>query len=191
MKVPFGYLKREAIAQRGSRRGLWKDIRRLVRTGDFTLGEPLQSFERAFAKVTGYKHAIGVNSGTDALAISLMCIGNYGGVITVPNTFYATVGAIYQSQGYPIFCDVGPDYLMDWSKRSNVVRSFHHSPVIPVAWAGHSLANWHPPEVSEKEGHKLILDNAQAIGTPKPAFAHIAACYSLHPLKNVHVWGDG
>ena len=92
MKVRYSYLKQ----QFSNCDDLWKDLKNFVSTGDFTLGKPLQKFERSFAKLIGTKYAVGVNSGTDAIKLSLKCLGiGYGDeVITTANTFVATVGAI-------------------------------------------------------------------------------------------------
>ena len=49
----------------------WEQLKDFVHTGDFTLGKPLQEFEERFARLIGTKHAIGVNSGTDAIKLSL------------------------------------------------------------------------------------------------------------------------
>ena len=71
MKVRYSYLPQ----QFGDCEDLWQDLRDFVATGDFTLGEPLKRFEKNFAKLIGTKYAIGVNSGTDAIKLSLKTIG--------------------------------------------------------------------------------------------------------------------
>ena len=74
---------------------LWQELKDFVKTGDFTLGQPLSQFEKKFAELIGTSHAVGVNSGTDAIKLSLKALGvGYGDeVITAANTFVATVGA--------------------------------------------------------------------------------------------------
>ena len=71
---------------------LWRDLKKFVKTGDFTLGKELHKFERKFAKLIGTKYAVGVNSGTDAIKLSLKVIGIKPGdeVITTANTFVAS-----------------------------------------------------------------------------------------------------
>ncbi|MEM7429718.1 MAG: DegT/DnrJ/EryC1/StrS family aminotransferase, partial [Pseudomonadota bacterium] len=75
---------------------IFDELRELVKSGDFTLGKVVGEFETMFAEALGVKHAIGVNSGTDALKIPLKALGLGPGdeVITCANTFWATVGAI-------------------------------------------------------------------------------------------------
>ena len=70
MKVRYSYLSQ----QFEDCDDLWQDLRDFVATGDFTLGEPLTKFESSFAKLIGTKYAIGVNSGTDAIKLSLKAL---------------------------------------------------------------------------------------------------------------------
>ena len=91
MNVPYSYLD-EQFANIDE---YLADVRKLVQSGDFTLGEPVTEFEERFAKLCGLPYAIGVGSGTDALILSLKILGIGPGdeVITTPNTFISTVGA--------------------------------------------------------------------------------------------------
>ncbi len=95
MRVNFSYLDR----QFADAEPYLDDLRELVKTGDFTIGKPLAEFERRVAKIMDVPHVVGVNSGTDAIAMSLQMLGVKAGdeVITTPNTFIATVGAIVQT----------------------------------------------------------------------------------------------
>ena len=63
MKVRYSYLKQ----QFSNSEDLWKNLKKFVSTGDFTLGKELKSFENKFANLIGTKFAVGVNSGTDAI----------------------------------------------------------------------------------------------------------------------------
>ena len=67
MQVRYSYLQQ----QFKDCDDLWEKLKEFVPTGDFTLGKPLQEFEEKFAKLIGTKHAIGVNSGTDAIKLAL------------------------------------------------------------------------------------------------------------------------
>ena len=71
MKVRYSYLPQ----QFEDAEDLWRELKEFVKTGDFTLGEPLREFERKFAQLIGTKHAIGVNSGTDAIKLALRAKG--------------------------------------------------------------------------------------------------------------------
>ena len=111
MKVRYSYLPQ----QFEHCDDLWKELRAFVKTGDFTLGEPLTRFEESFAKLIGTKFAVGVNSGTDAIKLSLKAlkIGPGDEVITAANTFVATAGAICELGATPVFVDCNDTFCMD------------------------------------------------------------------------------
>ena len=71
MRVRYSYLKQ----QFSNCIDLWNKLKKFVSTGDFTLGKELNEFEKNFAKLIGSKYAIGVNSGTDAIKLSLKTLG--------------------------------------------------------------------------------------------------------------------
>ena len=111
MKVRYSYLKQ----QFSNCDDLWKNLKKFVSTGDFTLGKPLTEFEESFAKLMSVKYAVGVNSGTDAIKLSLKALGvGYGDeVITAANTFVATVGAIHEIGAKPIYVDCDDTFCMN------------------------------------------------------------------------------
>ena len=91
MKVRYSYLKQ----QFSNAPDLWNNLKKFVQTGDF-FGKELTKFEKKFAKLIGTKYAVGVNSGTDAIKLSLKVLNIKPGdeAVTAANTFVATVGAI-------------------------------------------------------------------------------------------------
>ena len=111
MKVRYSYLPQ----QFGNCPDLWSKLKKFVKSGDFTLGKPLLEFEKKFAKLIGTKYAVGVNSGTDAIKLSLKTLGIKNGdeVITAANTFVATVGAICELGAKPVFVDCDDSFCMD------------------------------------------------------------------------------
>src|SRR5262245_42315203 len=111
MKVPFSYLS----DQFRNPDPILKSIKAVVKRGDFTLGKEVGEFESKFAKVCQTQYAVGVNSGTDALFLSLKAIGVGPGdeVITMPNTFIATIGAIAAAGARPVFVDCNAEYVID------------------------------------------------------------------------------
>ncbi len=113
MQVPFVDLRaqhaelREAIEQA---------FARALDESDFVGGPTVAAFEEAFARFCGVRAAVGVGSGTDALQLALRALGVGPGdvVVTVPNTFIATVEAFYQLGAQPRFVDIDPvTYTMD------------------------------------------------------------------------------
>ena len=113
-KVRYSYLKQ----QFSNSNDLWVKLKKFVSSGDFTLGKELQIFEKKFAKLIGTKYALGVNSGTDAIKLSLVALGIKPGdeIITAANTFVATVGAICEIGAKPIFVDCNDSFCMDIDK---------------------------------------------------------------------------
>ena len=111
MRVRYSYLSQ----QFGNCPDLWKKLKKFVETGDFTLGKELKNFEIKFAKLIGSKFAVGVNSGTDAIKLSLKALGIKHGdeVITAANTFVATVGAITEIGAKPVFVDCDNTFCMN------------------------------------------------------------------------------
>ena len=114
MKVRYSYLPQ----QFKNANQLWIDLKKFVKTGDFTLGKELTKFEKKFAKLIGTKYAIGVNSGTDAIKLSLKANGIKPGdeIITAANTFVATVGAITELGAIPKFVDCDDTFCMNVDK---------------------------------------------------------------------------
>jgi dTDP-4-amino-4,6-dideoxygalactose transaminase len=160
------------------------------------LGSAVTEFEGRFAGLQGAAYAIGVNSGTDAIALSLKAVGVGPGdeVITAPNTFIATVGAIAQVGARPVFVDVGPDYNMDPDLIENAITSRTRA-LVPVHLCGRPADMPAIMEIARRRSLPVIEDAAQAINaaideTYVGTFG-ITGCFSLHPLKNLNVWGDG
>ncbi len=176
--------------------GLMKEIEALVRTGDFTLGEPLARFEHSFAALLGARHAIGVGSGTDALKLPLRALGIGPGdeVITTANTFIATVGAIAEVGATPVFVDCDDTFCMDVSQVEAAITEKTRA-IMPVHYTGYMTEM--PALLEVAKGHDLpiVEDACQGIladiGGKRAGTWGIAGGFSLHPLKNLNVWGDG
>ena len=192
MNVPYSYLD-EQFAQIDD---YLKDVRALVASGDFTLGKAVTEFEERFAKLCGLPYAIGVGSGTDAIILSLKILGIGPGdeVITTPNTFISTVGAIAMVGARPVFVDNNQEYTIDASKIEAAITPKTKA-LLPVHLTGRPADMPKIMEIARR--HKLLVveDAAQAI-LAKIDGKHVGswgetACFSLHPLKNLNVWGDG
>ena len=201
MKVPYNYLAQQFDVDGALVNGILGDIKELVRTGEFTLGPQVREFEKKFAALCGVSHAIGINSGTDALILILKAlgIGPDDEVITVPNSFIATANAILFVGAKPVFVDVDDEYLMD----INLVKAAitpKTKAILPVHLTGNPVFM---PDLMDLRLHTgtyeispyIIEDAAQAVDAQingkKVGGWGVAGEFSLHPLKNLNVWGDG
>jgi len=192
MRVSFSYLDRQ-FADVDAYLG---DIEELVKTGDFTLGKSLEEFERRFAQVCKMPYAIGVASGTDALMLSLkvLGVGPSDEVITTPATFIATVGAIVNTGARPVFVDSEDGFVIDPSKLEAAITS-RTKAIVPVHYTGNVADMPEIMTIARRHSLFVVEDACQAIGAslngqPVGSWGE-TACFSLHPLKNLNVWGDG
>ncbi|MBI4667686.1 MAG: DegT/DnrJ/EryC1/StrS family aminotransferase [Elusimicrobia bacterium] len=172
------------------------DIRKLLKSGDFTLGKPVAEFEKLFAEYAGVKHAIGTANGTDALFLLLKAAGIGPGdeVITPPNSFIATTGAIIMTGAKPVFVDAGGDYNINPALIEKAV-TLKTKAILPVHLTGNPADMLSIMAIAKKRNLIVMEDAAQAVGA-KINGAHVGnwslgAGFSLHPLKNINVWGDG
>ena len=192
MKVKYSYLEE----QFEDPKDILNNIDMLVKTADFTLGKPVEEFEQRFARLLDARYAVGVNSGTDSLFLSLKAIGVEPGdeVITSPNTFIATVGAIVAAGARPVFVDVTEEYVIDSTKIEAAITP-KTTAIMPVHYAGHPADIEEIMEIAERHSLPVVEDACQAIsaevnGKCCGTFG-VTGGFSLHPLKNLNVWGDG
>ena len=175
---------------------IFKEIEKVVKKGDYTLGQKVDECEKNFAKRTGAKFVIGVGNGTDALYLSLKAlnIGRGDEVITVPYTFISTVGAIVTAEAKPVFVDIKEDYNIDEKKIKSLITKKTKA-IMPVHWAGRPCELDKIKTIAKKYNLKIIQDASQAIDSRfknKQLIDFGDICtYSMHPLKNLNIWGDG
>lgn len=163
----------------------------------FTLGASVRRFEEEFAEFCGAKYAVGVGSGTDALHFALRALGVGPGneVITVPNTYIATVEAIIMCGARPVLIDVDEDtYLMDVSKLEEAITKKTKA-IIPVHLYGQPADMQEINRIAAKHGIKVIEDACQAHGASidglRTGSLGDIACFSFYPSKNLGAIGDG
>jgi dTDP-3-amino-2,3,6-trideoxy-4-keto-D-glucose/dTDP-3-amino-3,4,6-trideoxy-alpha-D-glucose/dTDP-2,6-dideoxy-D-kanosamine transaminase len=192
MKVRYSYLQQ----QFNECDDLWEKLKEFVKTGDFTLGKPLQEFEEKFATLIGTKYAIGVNSGTDAIKLSLKALGIGHGdeVITTANTFVATVGAITELGAKPVFVDCNDTFCMDVDLLEAAITDKTKA-IVPVHYTGYMTDMRKLFPLAEKYNLPVVEDACQsilgAIEGKKAGTWGNTGSFSLHPLKNLNVWSDG
>jgi len=172
------------------------ELAKLVHSGDFTLGKPVAEFERRFSELIGVRHAIGVGSGTDALKLPLKALGISHGdeVITAANTFIATAGAIAETGAAPRFVDCNDTFCLDAGQIEAAITPKTKA-IMPVHLTGEPADMDAIMQIAKKHSLVVVEDACQAIlaefNGRRAGTYGIAAGYSLHPLKNLNVWGDG
>lgn len=192
-RVPFVDLTREFKTHEEK---LVEIFRQIGRSGAYVMGPELAEFEAQAAKACGVKYALGVADGTDALILGLKAFGVGVGdeVITTPNSFIASVGAIVATGATPKFVDVKEDLNMDPDLLQDVLTEKTKA-IMPVHLTGRPSAMDGINKFARANDLFVIEDAAQAIGAqyrgrPVGGLGDIGA-FSLHPLKNLHIYGDG
>ena len=136
-------------------------------TGMFIGGKAVADFEEKFARYIGVKHAISVNSGTDALVIALKALGIGQGdeVITTPFSFFATAETIAMAGALPVFADIdGTSYNLDPSKIEEKITP-RTKAILPVHIFGQCADMPRISRIAEKHGLSVIEDACQAVGS--------------------------
>jgi len=160
------------------------------------LGPQSQAFENEFAQYCGCRYGIGLSTGTDALVLALRAcgIGQGDEVITVANTFIATVEAIALSGARPVFVDIDPDtYTMDWRQLDEVLTSRTRA-IIPVHLYGHPADMQPILDFARLHGLRVIEDASQAHGAAyqgqRVGGIGDIGCFSFYFSKNLGAYGE-
>ena len=171
-------------------------LRKQFETCQFVMGPEVEVFERNFAALCGTPYALGLNSGTDALFLALKAldVGPGDEVITAPNSFVASTGAIIAAGARPLFVDVAADYNIDVRLIEGAITKKTKA-ILPIHLTGNPADMEAIMEIAEKHSLFVVEDAAQAVmasinGRRVGSFGD-AGCFSLHPLKNLNACGDG
>ncbi len=171
-------------------------INRVLPAGRYVLGPELAAFEREFAAFCGTTYAIGVSNGTDALQLALIACGIGPGdeVITVPNTYIATVFAITYIGAIPVFVDVEPGtYNMNPDLLESAITERTRA-IIPVHLYGQPCEMEPILAIARKYNLHVIEDAAHAHGayyydSRAGSFGDVG-CFSFYPTKTFGAFGD-
>jgi dTDP-4-amino-4,6-dideoxygalactose transaminase len=193
MQVPFINLR---IEDPELEKEIQDGIQQVIRTSAFAGGPMVAAFETDFAAFCQTSFAVGLGNGTDALWLALAGLGVGPGdeVITVPNTFIATVEAISMCGAKPVFVDVDPrTYTMDPARLAPAITK-RTKAIIPVHLYGQP-ANMDPIlEIAKERGLFVVEDACQAHGATykgrKVGSLGHAGCFSFYPTKNLGAFGE-
>jgi dTDP-4-amino-4,6-dideoxygalactose transaminase len=193
-RIPFMDLGAQIRSMRGE---IDAAISRSLEATDFILGRPLEQFEADFAQYCGCRYAVGVSSGTAALHLALVALGVGPGdeVITVPNTFVATVEAVMYTGATPVLADVDErSFCIDPNAAERAVTP-RTKAIIPVHMYGQPCDVEAIASVAERHGLVVVEDACQAhgatVGGKKVGSFGRAAAFSFYPTKNLGGIGDG
>jgi len=172
-------------------------VLRVLRSGQYIGGGEIQAFETSFAASVGTRHAVGCNSGTDALILALRGLGIGPGdeVITASFSFFATAEAISAVGATPVFVDVDPvTYLIDLSQIEAAITPATKA-LIPVHLFGRPVDMEAVMGIAQRHGLKVVEDCAQATGASwngqQVGSWGDVGCFSFFPTKNLGGAGDG
>jgi dTDP-4-amino-4,6-dideoxygalactose transaminase len=180
----------------GQRQEILAAIESVIDATSFIGGGIVQEFEANVARYLGVKHAVGLNSGTDAITIGLMALGIGPGdeVITTPFTFFATVESILLVGATPKFVDIDPATYNLATDQLEKAVSKRTKAVIPVHLFGHAAEMDGVLAVAKRHGLKVLEDVAQAFsgefrGKKLGTLGDVGA-FSFFPSKNLGAFGD-
>ena len=164
--------------------------------GDLIDRGQLKSFESNLATFVGTKYAVGLNSGYDALHLSLRALNiRQGDEVIVPaHTFVATCSAVVNVGATPVLVDVARDFNIDVDKIEEVI-SEKTKAIIPVHLSGWMADMPRILKIAEKYNLKVVEDACQSLGSGINGIGAGAwgntGCFSFYPFKILGCYGDG
>ena len=177
------------------REDLLKCFDKVLTNGSLVLTEEVDKFEKDICEYVNSKYCLSLNSGTDALMMSLWSLGIGKGdeVITSPISFVASIGSIIHCGAKPVFVDVKNDLNINEDLIESAITEKTKA-IMPVHWTGKICQMDKIKNLAQKHNLKIIEDSAQGMGSyfnnqHAGTFGEIAA-FSAHPLKNLNAIGD-
>jgi dTDP-4-amino-4,6-dideoxygalactose transaminase len=199
---------------------LWDElnaaIQRVLRSGQFIMGPDVRAFEEEVASYLGVRHAIGVNSGTDALVIGLRAldVGPGDEVITTPFSFFATAESISMVGAKPVFVDIEEETFNIDPDRIEAAITPRTKAVMPVHLYGNPASMTKIMTLAQKHNLRIVEDCAQSFGAryagecvgceggcddslrqrftgKMTGTIGDVGAYSFFPTKNLGAYGDG
>jgi dTDP-4-amino-4,6-dideoxygalactose transaminase len=192
-EVPYTALGTEAASMK---RELVAAFEGVLASGRYILGPEVAAFEKEFAAYCGASYAVGLANGTCSLHLVMRALGLRDGdeIITSPNSFVASASTIALAGARPVFVDIRPDGNIDPDKVEAAISPRTRA-IVPVHIAGRAARMDQIMEIARRRSLFVLEDAAQAVGAKlngkRAGNLGNAACFSLHPLKNLHAYGDG
>mgnify|MGYP001207413035 CR=1 FL=1 len=191
-KIPFVNLSKQFKTEK---KHIIPILEKELASGNYINGSIIESLETKIEKYLKIKHCVCLNSGTDALVMALFALGikKDDEVITVSNSFIASVSSIVHIGAKPIFVDIDESLNIDTSKIESKITSKTKA-IMPVHLSGKICKMDKIISIARKYNIKVIEDSAQSFGSKyKNRFSGTIGdigCFSAHPLKNFNAMGD-
>ena len=191
--VPYTNFGKEYLLQKKS---YLKEFNKVMLKGNFILRNDVDLFEKNMSRYLKVKHVIGVNSGTDALLLTLGSMGFKKGseIISVAHTYIATLSAISHVGCKPVLVDIDKDYNIDVKKIEKKITKKTKA-IVPVHLNGRACNMDQIVDIAKKYNLKIVEDAAQSLGAmyknKMVGTFGVAGAFSLHPLKSLGAAGDG
>jgi len=172
-------------------------VTRVIDGGRYILGQEVEQLEQELAAYCGTSAAVGVASGTDAIALLLRAfdVGPGDEVITTPFTFIATAEAILHVGATPVFADVDPQTFLLTADAVEGRISAHTRAILVVHLFGQMADMAALRAVALRHDLRLFEDACQAVGALWQGRGIGAwgdgAALSFYPTKNLGAYGDG
>jgi dTDP-4-amino-4,6-dideoxygalactose transaminase len=192
LTVPYADLAGQAGTIKAELLGAVEEV---LDSGRFVLGPNVAAFQEEFARLCGSPSALGVGNGTDALHLLFRALPLEPGdeVITAPNSFVASAAAVALAGGRPVLADIGDDLNIDPAAVQAAITARTRA-ILPVHLTGRPARMDDLRRIADAHGLLLFEDAAQSVaarlGDRVVGSLGDAACFSLHPLKNLHAYGD-
>jgi dTDP-4-amino-4,6-dideoxygalactose transaminase len=176
---------------------LLEAVQRVAWSARFTLGPEVEAFESEYADYCGADYAVGVSSGTEALALALRALGiGSGDEVLVPaNSFIGTAEAVSLVGAVPRFVDVDRRTALITADGAQAAIGRRTRCVVPVHLYGSTLELDPIVSLARERGLAVVEDACQAhgafIGERRAGAVGDVGCFSFYPAKNLGAWGDG
>lgn len=172
-------------------------IAEVLPTGNYVLGPNVRAFEEEFAAYCQTKYSLGISNGTEALHLALLACGVGPGdeVITVPNTYIATVFAISYCGAKPVFVDVDEaTFNIDVAQIEAKITSRTRA-ILPVHLYGQIVDMDALLAIARRHNLRVVEDAAHAHGAlykgRRAGSLGDVGCFSFYPRKVMGCYGDG
>lgn len=172
-------------------------IEATLASGKYTMGPNLAQFETEWAAYCGTSAAVGISSGTAALALAFRAldIGPGDEVIVPAMTYVATAFTVSHVGAAPVFVDVDEETFTLDPREVERALSARTKAIAPVHLYGQTVDVDAIRAIAREHGLKVVEDAAQAHGARhrgvRAGGLGDIGCFSFYPHKNLGTYGDG